>query len=581
MNLGAGATASVHSTSTEVELQFDALDLYATYRWLRGQPPHAPVHVQPRAERVQVDTYRDTAGWDVYRARYTLRVRRVGDAAEATLKAFGSMSGGARVRTEINQALPTPDADLLTAEGPVSDRLRLMLSASATLQPLFTVETHRAPFALMWNGVTLASLTLDDATISSDEATARLLRVEVEEEQPGGLRQVGPFVDAMRIACDLTPSATSKFEAGLAAAGLHPLAASSFGPTSADAHGPAADFAYAALRRAFYDFLAYEPGTRVHEDIEDLHQMRVATRRLRATLRTFRDVLPLEFAQWREAFGVTARALGEVRDRDVQLQQFEEIRGGADWEQSIAVGPIISAIESERAEALNRLRQALDSQEHDALVASFGAALRAGVPTPDAAGMTALDLGRRVIRRLHRALRRDAAALTPDSPAIDFHAVRVRAKRLRYALEPFATVLPRAPQLLSALRSAQDILGAHQDAEVAIGWLHATTRDRGYALPPETLFLMGGLAERTRVAMLEARSQWPAAARTVSRTWRAFERHADEVTSRHRPAPAPTEPAEPVEPVEPEAPTASTPPEPNPAATRVETHWIETASDDG
>ena len=292
MSVGANGTASTHSTSTEVELQFDAPNLETVRDWLRSQPPHAPIHVQPGTPRTQLDTYCDTPDWDVYRSRYTLRVRRVGEGAEATLKAFGSVEAGARVRTEINQALPTPDADLLRASGPVSDRLRLMLGVRSELQPLFTVETHRAPFALMRDGATIASLTLDDTHIGCAGATAELRRVEVEEEQAGALAHVGAFISALQASCALAVATSSKFEAGLSAAGLSPLGASSFGPITLDGRGPAADFAYAALRRAFFEFLSREPGTRVHEDIEELHQMRVATRRLRTTMRTFRSVLP-------------------------------------------------------------------------------------------------------------------------------------------------------------------------------------------------------------------------------------------------------------------------------------------------
>ena len=56
MSAGANGTASTHSTSTEVELQFDAPNLEAVRDWLRSQPLHAPIHVQPGSPRTQLDT---------------------------------------------------------------------------------------------------------------------------------------------------------------------------------------------------------------------------------------------------------------------------------------------------------------------------------------------------------------------------------------------------------------------------------------------------------------------------------------------------------------------------------------------
>ena len=80
------------------------------------------------------------------------------------------------------------------------------------------------------------------------------------------------------------------------------------------------ELAFAVLRRQLAVLRAKEPGTRLGEDPEELHDMRVATRRLRAALSLFEGVLPVRAQVFREELGWLGRLLGAVRDLDVQLQ---------------------------------------------------------------------------------------------------------------------------------------------------------------------------------------------------------------------------------------------------------------------
>ena len=75
---------------------------------------------------------------------------------------------------------------------------------------------------------------------------------------------------------------------------------------------------------------AKEPGTRLGEDPEELHDMRVATRRLRAALSLFEAVLPVRAQVFREELGWLARLLGTVRDLDVQLEGLAVLSSPAD-----------------------------------------------------------------------------------------------------------------------------------------------------------------------------------------------------------------------------------------------------------
>lgn len=511
----------------EVEWQFDAPDLEAVARWLASQPAHNPLTFVPQAERLQRDRYLDTDDWRVYRARYTLRVRRLADSAEVTMKAFGVEQGGLRSRIEINQQLPAVDADPLGEAGPVRDRLRRLLG-SRGLRPLFEIETHRRPYLIQQHGGTLATLTLDEAVVDQAATLAPIRRVEVEEAYPGAMSALGQFIEALRTATGLQIATQSKFEAGLSAAALSPTDGFDFGSVTPAADAPAGEFAFTVLRRHFAELLAHEPGTRLGEDIEELHQMRVATRRLRAAMSAFEPVLPPELHGLRDELRWLAAALGAVRDLDVQAEALETIRRDAGWDEGIALVPLLDVVRESRESARELLLATLDSAAYDSLIARMTESLRAGPVAGEQPVEQAPRFARSLLRQRYRRFRRDADRLTPRSEPAEYHAVRIRAKRLRYSVEFTSPLFGRpAARVTRALRAMQDLLGEHQDADVARAWLRETARERGHELPADTLYLMGQLSERHRERMEELRREWPKAFARLRDQWAGLRRTMD------------------------------------------------------
>src|SRR5262249_47611073 len=146
---------------------------------------------------------------------------------------------------------------------------------------------------------------------------ARLQRVEVEVPR-GEVGPVRPFVSSMRQECHLTPAKLSKLEAGLLAAGKSPSEALDVGPLGVAPELSTGEVAFAVLRGNFRALLLKEAGTRLGEDPEELHDMRVATRRIRAALSVFREALPVRAARFNREWAWLADSLGRVRDLDVQ-----------------------------------------------------------------------------------------------------------------------------------------------------------------------------------------------------------------------------------------------------------------------
>lgn len=520
--------AGKNSSDLEVEQQFEAPDLEAVAQWLASQPPYALLTLEPRDAALQRDVYLDTEDWRIHRAGFSLRLRHRNGNVEATLKSLKKGSGGLRGRLELNQQSAAAD---FADDGPVSERVRL-LGAAQSLRPLFEVETNRRRYLVQRDGQTVAELSLDDTRIKAGGVEIEhLRRVEVEETVRDALSTLRSFMQALAVATNLAPAELSKFESGLVAAHLNPREHLDFGATEFAAEDTAVECSYAILRQFFADFLSSEPGTRLGEDPEQVHDMRVAARRLRAALKIFLPILPPEFAFLRDELQWVGRALGEVRDLDVQLEWLLELQEEADWEQGMALSPLIDLTRASQENARQTLLQELESERYRQLVERMSTALRAS-PAFEAEQQTAREYVTPILLRAYQKFRKPASRLTPHSPLPEFHAVRIKAKRLRYGVEFFRPLFgQRANRMAEEVERVQELLGQLQDCRVSIDWLNDVARDGGEKLPPRTLLLMGQLMERRAETASKLREDWPALFQGVKHRWRQLT-HAIEAQDR-------------------------------------------------
>src|SRR5215469_18804024 len=121
---------------------------------------------------------------------------------------------------------------------------------------------------------------------------------------------------------------TAPREPELAAPAAETTPATATAPTTAepklDLSMTAHDVAIAELRRLLTAWRRYEPGARLGQDAEELHQLRVTTRRIDATLGLFKRQLPRALVQARKTTKAVLRTLGTARDIDVQLAELAQ-----------------------------------------------------------------------------------------------------------------------------------------------------------------------------------------------------------------------------------------------------------------
>ena len=408
--------------------------------------------------------YYDTADLSLRRRGISLRLRRKGRDWLQTVKLAGSSSAGLSSRPEWE----TPYGghfDFSTVDDlPVQAwlaRPRLLARILPICETSFRRITWKFPAE---SGHVL--LTLDRGWIVANGRREAISELELElaEAPVSAIFRLAAQL-AQRVA--LTPSVLSKAERGYR---LHTGAPQS--PTRATTVDLSASMAPAdAFRHIALDCLQHlqqnHHGALTSEDPEYIHQMRVATRRLRAALRLFGPALPAELGPaLRVPLSDLTRQLGKARDLDVLLSEI--------------ANPVLAALPDEpRLPALASditNRRYVAREQAVALLAApeYGRTLLGALeslhalPATDPAPLELANFAAARLRRLRRRLRQLVAAAEINDPTT-LHALRIGVKRMRYALE-FFSPLARAKASRRAIRmlaAIQETLGQLNDLNSA------------------------------------------------------------------------------------------------------------------
>jgi CHAD domain-containing protein len=272
------------------------------------------------------------------------------------------------------------------------------------------------------------------------------------------------------------------------------------------------------LRFHLARMLAREPGTRAGQDPEELHGMRVATRRMRAAWRVFGDAYrPEKTKAYRRRLRELAGLLGAVRDLDVLIEATEAYGEAIGSPDRAGLGPLLDAWRGDRDAAREDLVVELDSKGHRRFVDEYidfvSSPGRDVLPVETTIPHRVRDTAASRIWTAYEHVRAYEAVLRwADVPTL--HQLRIAAKRLRYTLEFVREPLgPDASPLIARVVALQDHLGFMTDADVAATMARTFLVERGNDLTEAEAQAVGRyLVSREReVARLK---------RTVGTAWR-------------------------------------------------------------
>jgi triphosphatase len=524
-----------HKDGREVEWQLASTDLASVRRWLDDHGTIDGLVLEPRPTLKIFDTYFDTDDWRIHRAGFALRIRSEDGKSEATLKSLRSNSAEMADRRELSETLESTESESIArSTGPVGTRVHAV-SGAHPLQPLFEVHTSRQLYAVHAadDEKPLGEIALDETVISRPHGQPQtsLQRVEVEALTDAH-EPLQTLVKALRSGCSLESASDTKFSQGLKSVGLTPAPPPELAPTAVNASMRIDEVALANLRRYLSAWDLHEPGARFGDDPEELHDLRVAGRRLDAILRQFGAYLPKSLVRIRSTLKKVLRALGEARDLDVALLELDAFSRELSEANQTSLEPLKQHLRSERARARTKMLSLLDSSAVQKDLGKLRLELAQPSNATEVPGAPALEVVPQLIRTRYKKVRKGANGLTPGSPMDSYHAVRGRVKKLRYVLESVAVIFGKpANGMVRSLRRWQEKLGMQQDADVAGRRLQALAATPPKGLPPETLFLMGRLAAHYADCASKARKRHPRAYRKVRGRWKALKSKLEDTPS--------------------------------------------------
>lgn len=464
----------------EVELKYDVRDAEALLAALEGSALGGVERGPWRRISVE-DRYVDTVDGALAQAGYGARLRRMDGRTLVTVKSKAALAevapdgGGDHAALHRREEYEAPATVRLDpASWPESPARALVerTIGGQRLRSRFIVRQQRREQDLRASDGA-ATLSLDIAEVRRQgrrigEFTA--LEVESIDGTTVLLERLAEVIDATGLA---QPERRSKEAIAHALVEAQPkLRLRVPRQPGVRADDPLSEAGRKVLRLHLARMLAVEAGTRTGADPEDLHKMRVATRRMRAVWRVFDGAYAPKVQKRHVAeLRTVARALGAVRDMDVQLEALEGYRTTIDDDPSAALEPLADAWRGRRADARRQLLAHFDSRAYARFVEDYvefvetpgAGAVEDGATRP----MRVRDAAAGRTWHAYEGVRaHDAGLRWADVAAL--HELRIDGKALRYTLESFREVLPVTSQELIAIVTAmQDHLGELNDAHVA------------------------------------------------------------------------------------------------------------------
>lgn len=445
---------------------------------------------------------------DLRLARWGCSLRhRSGEGWTLKLPSTGAEGGPLLVRGEYQfdgDATKPPEAALAL----VSAYVR-----GAETKPVARLRTVRHPVRLDGtDGGPIAEMVLDEVSVlEGRKLVERFRELEVELAAGTTAETLAVILEALRVAGAVPTDPVPKYARALGTRAWAPpeVFVGELGNTAT-----AGQLVRRAIAASVDRYLRQEPGVRLGEDPEAVHQARVATRRLRSDLRTFAPLIePGWAAEINEKVRWLGGLLGGARDADVLHARLRSRVDGLPEEDQPAGQKLVDGLSADQLAAHAALLAGMTGERYLSVIQAMVDAARAPRLLPES-HQPAHDVALRLLARPWKKLRRQVASLDHPAPDHELHEVRIRAKRVRYAAEAVAPVLGRkAAGFARAAAGLQEVLGEHQDAVVA----GAVLRERGTGAPADVAFAAGELAGLERAAATDARSQWPPVYKRVRR----------------------------------------------------------------
>ena len=494
----------------EIELKYRMTGVATGDRLISAEELAGFTALEPAVTVLNEDRYLDTPGGALAAAGYAGRLRSDGRRTVITLKGLHREDeGGAAHRREELEGPADPATGAASWPPSAARDAVVEIAGETALVDLVTIRQTRHKRLYGRDGA-VVEVSVDDVEVVAGSRTVERfaeLELELREGEEGAL---DPLADLLSEVEELVPAQTSKLERALEALrrdtgqdnGGNRDGGNGAAEHAADAElqpvvegqpvqpelprivvpkspGVLADDHLAEAGRKVLRFhlarmIAREAGTRTGKDAEELHAMRVATRRQRAAWRVFGNAFDVTLTRkHRRHLKEVAADLGAVRDMDVLIEAAEAYRRRQPAAEAVAFDPLVAGWRTNRDAARIMLVRELDSDRFRRWVDGYVAFLQTE-------GLGALAVGPVQPHRVRDTMPSRVWAAYENVRAYEpvmrwadvttLHDLRIAAKWLRYTLEFVREALGRdAGPVIEKVVALQDHLGWLHDADVAAG----------------------------------------------------------------------------------------------------------------
>lgn len=462
---------------TEIELKLRLPPDYVAR--LQRNPLLKSLNVSKPVTRKIYSVYYDTPDFHLRRNGVALRLRREGKRWVQTVKGGGNAIAGLHQREEWEAPVLKPQPDFTKIIDPALLTLFNGASLSEQLRPIFITEFNRSAHTLRLPDGSEAEFCLDRGRIIAGDASTPLCEIELE-------LKLGSPVPLFELALELLCVVPFRLENISKAERGYKLCSGYLPPPF---KGPPVQLAAEmSVSEAFKTIIgsclghmhSNEAGMLEGSDIEYLHQMRVALRRQRSALSIFSKAFSkAAFMPMSQELKWLAGQFGPARDWDVFVTETLATACHA-FSSHAGMLALQEKCEKLRRDHNDNARNTLDSERYTEAMLKLGAWLNAEswlaqpvAAVPDdlvkaGSEMSVKEFSRRLLLRRHRQLKKHEGKLAKLTVP-ELHALRIVAKKQRYAAEFFAGIYPpkETKRYIQSLSTLQDILGAMNDTSIA------------------------------------------------------------------------------------------------------------------
>jgi len=477
------------ANEVELKLRIAAPDILR----LKHHPGIKVVQVGKPRTRHLLSIYYDTPQLTLLDLGISLRVRRISGNWIQTVKGKGEALAGLHQRQEFEDVIAFGHPDFSKIIDPELTRIFDDEMLRSSLTPLFSTEVRRTEWQLTFENGDQIELALDLGELVVGDKREPISEIELELKQ-GNTGRLFEFALRLQQNIPLELENISKAQRGYAHYRSQPPVIVSANPVQLHRDMSA----HVALKQIAWECITHLQGNQdmvLHgEDIEGVHQMRVALRRLRSALSVFRQIASKQScASIVEEIRWITGVLGDARDLDVFITQtLPPVLLQLHDQPSLIV--LNKKAEHTRQQAYAAVREALSSQRYHRLLLILGDWLEnERWHDSNAVECRVFDVAKTMLAKRHKQLKQHGRLLMHAHPE-ERHATRIAAKKLRYATEFFASLYPEARlrEFLPALTKLLDNLGALNDITVTESLIRRLVTEHPKPAYNEALYLFSG-----------------------------------------------------------------------------------------